>query len=428
MLDFAAMRLDSYHLGKASLVLLGLMAAVPIAAQEAPAEKGWQVGPGFKVSRPASDFEFALAGYIQEDFRHFSHDYENSRGELPELGEETVLRRLRVGFDAQWKRLTVEFNYDLHDPLEHLKNITGDIKISKALHITGGKFKLPASPEWLTSAAKTDFVERSLVVDALAPSRDWGGQLSGDVKKVTYMLGVFQGDGQLDQSRAGTTVAGRLEAGVLKGLELGVSASQAKVNADAQVVADPLARGVSVHAPSGFRVYERHFVDGTRRRLGADARLRHGPVGLRAEFLQMTTERKGQGSVFDDLPSEVARGWTASATWLVTGDKKQRTIKPEHPLNHGGIGAVELGVRYDSLRVDDDGPDTGFEGAGSRARNIRPVGGKTWTGGISWWPLEYVRFYGNAVVERYDDPLLAPVPGKKGNYVTLLGRLQLSVP
>jgi len=428
MLDFAAMRLDSYHLGRLSLVLLGLLAAAPIAAQEAPAEKGWEVGPGFKLSRPASDFEFALAGYVQEDFRHFSHDYENSRGELPELSEETVLRRLRVGFDAQWKRLTVEFNYDLHDPVEHLKNLTGDIKISKALHVMGGKFKLPVSPEWMTSAAKTDFIERSLVVDSLAPSRDWGVQVGGDVKKVTYWLGVFEGDGQLDQSRADTTVAGRLEANVRKGLELGVSASQGKVNADDPAIADPLARGVSVHAPSGFRVYERHFVDGTRWRLGGDLRFRHGPIGLRAEYLQMTTERNGQGSVFDDLPSEVARGWTASATWLVTGDKKARTIKPEHPLNHGGIGAVELGVRYDSLRVDDDGPETGFEGAGSRARNIRPVGGQTWTGGISWWPLEYVRFYGNAVVERYDDPLLAPVPGKKGNYVTLLARLQLSVP
>ena len=422
------MRLDSHHLGRGGFALIAMLAAAPIAAQEAPAEKGWEVGPGFKLSRPASGIELQLTGYVQEDFRHFSHDYENSRGELPELGEEAVLRRLRLGVEAQWKRLAFDFNYDLHDPVEHLKNLNGDIKISKALHIKGGKMKLPVSPEWLTTAAKIDFIERSLVVDALAPSRDWGVQLGGDVKKVTYFLGVFKGDGQLDESRADTTVAGRLEVGVLKGLELGVSASQGKVNADAQEVADPLPRGVSVHAPSGFRLYERHFVDGTRRRLGADARLRRGPIGLRAEFLQMTTDRHGQGSVFDDLPAEVASGWTASATWLITGDKKDRTIKPEHPLNRGGIGAVELGVRYDSLQVDDDGPETGFEGAGSRARNIRPVGGKTWTGGVSWWPLEYVRFLGNAVVERYDDPLLAPVPGKKGNYVTLLARLQLSVP
>jgi phosphate-selective porin len=422
------MRLDSYLLRRAALALLGLMAAAPIAAQDAPAKKGWEVGPGFKVSRPASDIELQLTGYIQEDFRHFSQDYENSRGELPELAEEAILRRFRLGVDAKWKRLAFEFSYDPHDPVEHLKNLNGDLKISKALHIAGGKMKLPSAAEWLTTAAKIDFIERSLAVDALNPSRDWGVQVGGDVKRLTYFLGVFKGDGELDESRAGTTAAGRLELGVLKGVELGVFGSQGEVHADAPDAPAPLPRGVSFHAPSGFRFYERHFVDGTRRRWGGDVRLRRGPVGLRADFIQMSSERKGQGSVFDDLPTEVSRGWSASASWLVTGDKKQRTIKPEHPLNHGGIGAVELGVRYESLAADDDGPDGGFEGAGSRARNIRPMGGKAWTGGISWWPLEYVRLVGNAVVERYDDPLLAPVPGKKGNYVTLLARLQLSVP
>jgi phosphate-selective porin len=401
-----------------------MLIAAPLAAQD----KGWEFGPGAKLSRPASGIELGLTGYIQEDFRHFSDDYENSRGELPELSEESVLRRFRLGVDAQWKRLTVEFTYDLHDPVEHLKNLSGDLKITKALHVKGGKMKLPANAEWLTSAAKIDFIERSLVVDSLSPSRDWGIQLGGDIKKLTYFVGLFRGDGEVDQSRAGTTGAGRLELGIRKGLELGVSASLSDVNADPPDADNPIARGISVHVPSGFRVYERHFVDGTRRRLGSDARFHRGPIGLKAEYLQMTTERKGQGSVFDDLPTEVARGWSASATWLVTGDKKQRTIKPDHPLNHGGIGAVELGARYDSLTADDDGPDAGFEGAGSRARNIRRAGGKTWTGGISWWPLEYVRLEGNAVVERFDDPLLAPVPGKKGNYVTLLARLQLSVP
>jgi phosphate-selective porin len=142
----------------------------------------------------------------------------------------------------------------------------------------------------------------------------------------------------------------------------------------------------------------------------------------------MTQERNGQGSVLDDLPAEVSRGWAASATWLVTGDRKTRSLKVERPINRGGIGAVELGVRYDDVTIDDDGPDSGFAASGSRARNIRPVGGQTWTGGLSWWPVEFIRLMGNAIVERYDDPLLAPVPGKKGNYVTLLGRLQMSVP
>ena len=142
----------------------------------------------------------------------------------------------------------------------------------------------------------------------------------------------------------------------------------------------------------------------------------------------MTEERLGQGSLGDDLPTEVLRGFSASATWLVTGDRKVHTIRPDHPLGAHGIGAVEIGGRFDWLHADDNGPDVGFQGAGNRARNIRPVGGKTLTGGVSWWPVYFTRLMGNVVWEHYDDPLLAPVPGRQGHYIALLGRLQLSIP
>lgn len=417
------MRLQSVHLRRASLVLVGALAAVPVSAQQ----QGWKAGPGARLTRPG--IELRLSGYVQEDFRWF-HDYEDPKGVRPTtLGEETVLRRLRMGIDAKWKRLSFEFDYDPHDSVEHLKNLYADVKISKALHLSGGNMKLPVSAEWLTSGARIDFIERGLAADSLAPGRDWGVKLSGEpIDRIQYQLGVFKGDDRRDESRADTTVAGRLEVRPARGFEIGVSGSQGEVHADAQEVADPAARGFSFRAPSGFRFYERHFVDGTRRRLGADARFQRGPIGLKLEVLDMKQERQGQGSVLDDLPAEVSRGWSAAATWLVTGDRKTRPIKVERPINHGGIGAVELGVRYDALEVDDDGPDSGFAASGSRARNIRPVGGRTLTGGLSWWPVEYVRLVANAVVERYDDPLLAPVPGRKGNYVTVLGRLQMSVP
>jgi phosphate-selective porin OprO and OprP len=404
--------------------LFCVLAALPAAAEDQG--PGWQTGPGFRLSRPG--FELRLTGYLQGDFRSF-HDYENANGDLPALASDSELRRFRLGFSSEWKRLGADFSYDLHDDTEHLKDCYLSLKISKGLHIWGGNMKVPVSPEWLTSAAKTDFIERSMIVDALAPGRDWGAELNGEpIKHLSYIVGVYAGDDRTAQARADTTFAGRLEATLAKGLDVGASYSQGQVHADAPDVADPLARGVPIHVPSGFRVYERHFVDGTRRRLGADLQFRHQSFALRGEVLQMSTERNGQGSVFDDLPSEVQRGWTASATWLVTGERKVRTIKPDHPIHHHGIGAVELGVRYDSIDVDDDGPDSGFEGAGSRARNIRPVGANTFTGGLSWWPVEFIRFMGNVVVERFDDPLLAPVPGKQGNYVTLLGRLQVSVP
>jgi hypothetical protein len=35
---------------------------------------------------------------------------------------------------------------------------------------------------------------------------------------------------------------------------------------------------------------------------------------------------------------------------------------------------------------------------------------------------------GDVVVERYDDALRAPEPGKQGNYVSLIGRVQVHLP
>jgi phosphate-selective porin len=420
----AGMRVHSAHLRLASLILPVALASGTAFAQE---EQGWTVGPGAQLRRPGT--ELRLTGYIQEDFRSF-HDYEDERGLRPTtLGEEWVLRRLRMGAEAKWKRISLELSADPHDDVEHLKDLYADIKITKALHVRGGNMKVPVSAEWLTSAAKTDFVERSLASDTLAPGRDWGVTITGEpAKSLGYQFGVFAGDGRTDESRSETTLAGRVEVTPAKGLLFGVSGSRGEVHADAQDAEDPIARGISFRAPSGFRLYERHFVDGTRSRIGADARLQRGPFGIKLEALQMTQERHGQGSVFDDLPTEVSRGWSASATWLVTGGRKTRTIDVEHPINHGGLGAVELGARYDDIDVDDDGPDGGFAASGSRARNIRPVGGRTFTGGLSWWPVAFVRFVANAVVEEYDDALLAPVPGRTGRYVTLLCRLQFAVP
>ena len=50
------------------------------------------------------------------------------------------------------------------------------------------------------------------------------------------------------------------------------------------------------------------------------------------------------------------------------------------------------------------------------------------TAGLSWWPESWLRLMGNVVLESFEDALLAPEPGRQGQYVTVLGRLQLQVP
>ncbi len=409
-------------------LLLVVLAAPAARAGDAPAAPAdWTLGPGLAASR--GDFTFRLTGYAQEEVRSF-RDFTNERGETPELNPTDELRRSRLGFQSNWKRLEVQFQYDFADDTNHLKDAYAELTLGKPLHVRAGSFKVPVSAEFLASAAKTDFIERSAVVSELAPGRDWGVALLGDPKKfLSYEIGVFAGDGYQDPRSAGTTVAGRVVVSPVTHLDVGASYSQARMSADPEDGSvDPTAKGFPGHSPSGFTFYVHHFVNGTRRRMGADVQYTPGPVGLKLELLRGTEERKGQGSVFDDVPGEVATGWSASATWLVTGEKKKRTIEPRRSLRHGGPGAIELGVRYEALRFDDDGPDTGFAGAGNRARNIRAVEDRVLTGGLSWWPVRWVRLMGNVVGERFDDPLLAPVPGKKGTYVSLLGRVQVSVP
>jgi hypothetical protein len=59
---------------------------------------------------------------------------------------------------------------------------------------------------------------------------------------------------------------------------------------------------------------------------------------------------------------------------------------------------------------------------------VRPGGIRALTGGLSWWPTSFLRFQGNVLVERYDDALRAPEPGKAGDYVSLLARVQAHLP
>jgi phosphate-selective porin len=211
-------------------------------------------------------------------------------------------------------------------------------------------------------------------------------------------------------------------------LELGGSFAQGDVEAEGEVPGVlPQPRGQEGKAISSFEFFKRKYVDGSRRWIGGDLAFLRGPVGIKGEYLEQREERHGQGPSFEDLPAVKGKGWAASATWLVTGEKKRRTVRPDRPVFHGP-GAIELGFRYDEVRYDDVGPDTGFAGVGDRSRNIRPAAERCFTGGISWWPRAFLRIEGNVIQERFEDALLAPEPGREGNYMSVLVRFQIELP
>jgi hypothetical protein len=85
-------------------------------------------------------------------------------------------------------------------------------------------------------------------------------------------------------------------------------------------------------------------------------------------------------------------------------------------------------ARAQALKFDDTSDPSGFAGYGNRARNIAPSGASSMEAGLNYWASKFLKLQGSALWESYNDPLIAPVPGKTGRYFTLQARVQVMIP
>ena len=119
----------------------------------------------------------------------------------------------------------------------------------------------------------------------------------------------------------------------------------------------------------------------------------------------------------------LSTGWYVSGTWFITGEDKDDNINPRQPLFHGGVGAVELGVRYDELTLS-SARSEGTAFTNPRADHQLPNSDRTWTFGVSWMPIRWVRVVTNAIHETFDDVSRAPNTGVASYWAGLV-RLQV---
>jgi phosphate-selective porin OprO/OprP len=302
-------------------------------------------------------------------------------------------------------------------PKSQWKDVDVNVDYVKNAQIQVGKFKIPFGLDELTGVTHNDFVYRSLGANYLAPARDVGGMVHGSFLKhgLQYAAGVFAHDGDNGRSKkiegGNETVAGRVTlrplrrvSPALDALEIGTAVALTALSDDS--FRPNGLRGRSVITQDTF--FKPVYVKGRRSRMEGDVDLTIGPASVRAEYTQVRDTRRNQSFTDEDLPDARYRSWYVAATWLLTGDRKRRPVRPKSDLFDGGIGAVELVGRVERLWFDSvDGTDEPF--ANSRAENILPVGDRAATMGVNWTLNRFVKLQFNVIRERIDDADRNPV-------------------
>lgn len=368
-----------------------------------------------------------LTGYLQEDLRFFDWSVSDPSASRRQA-KEHELRRFRLGTKAQFGKTLFEIMVEpreLPPGVGHLRLLGATHAFSKRLAVRAGFFKLPGSREFSTLTNNTDFVDRSMIASRLVPERDWGVTLAGAAGRFEYLVGAFKGDSSSPVRRAGPTGAARAAVELRKGLQLSGSIVQGRVSATptGDIVA-PLPKGAFGQTATGFTFWSRPYVEGTRRSLSTSLFYSKGSFRFLGEYLEEREERHGQGASGQDLPDVLGHGVSAQVSYLLIGQRRGVLVEPRESIFQGGPGAAELVARVETLRFDDTGPNSSPVSTGNRASNMAPAGALAIEVGVNYWASYFMKLQTTAMWEKYDDPLTAPVPGKRGPYFSILARVQ----
>jgi hypothetical protein len=388
-----------------------LVAAVSVAAAASALAQANETPPTQNTV-----FEIAPRGYVQFDWRG-NPDWPGTPGSGRLAHDTWQVRRARVGVDGRLGRISYEVTFDPQDLDDtFVRDAYGRWRFSRVFELQLGQFKVPGSREYDASARTLDFMERSALAQLPAAGRDVGAMVLGDLGRMNYELGVFAGDGRGRGSRAKLTSAGRVAWDAFSDVEIGGSAALGRTDA----VDELAANGIDGRTSSGYRFFDRVYVDGRRVRFGADVEWSPGPWRLTAEGLRVLDTRDEQGLDFEDLPGVETLGWSLS---LVRQFGRRPQGQPRARLRE-----LDLGIRLEGLGFDDTGPDTGRDSTRLRATDIRARAARSATVTASWQPIRWARVLVNAGVDTFGDDRSAPEAGKDGPYWTAGTRFQLELP
>ena len=358
-----------------------------VAAATIPASETSNVGlvtagpGGFTVRSTDGDYTLKIGADLQTDIRTFTGTGSGS------LTDQALLRRVRPTFSGSlYKNVEYFLRPDFGQGSVIIYDAYVQLNYIPHFSVRVGKFKPPVGLERLQSDDDTTFVERGLPT-LLAPSRDIGFQLSGDLlgHRLGYQVGVFNGvpDNSLsDASPSGhRSYAVRLfatpfQAGgenVLSGLGFGIGAEGGNTDGVGLPAYKTAAQNTFFSFNSGV------ISAGHRTALAPQAFYYLGSFGLLAEDT-ITEEQFQKNNVRKDV---AFRAWQVEASYILAGEKKSfGSPIPKHPFApfDGGWGAWEIAARTGDFKV-----DQGLFNYGFASSTTSPSFAREWVGGVNWY-------------------------------------------
>ncbi|WP_245625379.1 OprO/OprP family phosphate-selective porin [Stenotrophomonas daejeonensis] len=355
-----------------------------------------QKGAAFKSGDGA--YELKLRGLLQGDARVFLGSDANQNDSF-------LLRTARPTLEGSLgKRVAYRFTPELAGDSASVVDAYADLRFDPAWTLRVGRFTSPVGLERLQSSSALADVERALASE-LAPNRDLGVQLQGDVAggRFSYALGVF--NGAVDGRDAVTSnpdddfeLAGRVFFEPLKGrdsawagLGFGLGASSGDKHGAGN---NFLPRYRTPGQATFFGYRGTVLADGSHRRWSPQGWFYRDGFGLQGEYIVSRQEvaSAGQRAALEH------RAWQATASWVLSGeDASYRGVTPARPFGvNGGRGALELTARYGELEIDAAAFPFYADPATSAAR------ARAWVLGANWYLTANLKLVTNYTHTRFD--------------------------
>ncbi|MCZ6603483.1 MAG: porin [Planctomycetota bacterium] len=354
---------------------------------------------GLRIDSADKKLRFRVGGRIQIDFAFFSED-DDLKGRVGDSEDGIEFRRSRLFVSGtMFESYIFKAQYDFAGGDADFKDVyVGLEDIPYVGRLRVGQFYEPFNLDELTSDNYITFLERSLA-NVFTPSRHTGIGLNHHLwdKRATWSLGGFRetnSSGDVSDDIGGYAATARVTGlpwfeNEEKLLHVGLAYSYRHPLSDRLRYSQrPEAHLATRYVDTG------DMVDVDRVNLaGAEVAVVLGPLSLQSEFIHSWVE-----SDFESNPRFF--GYYVQVSYFVTGEHRaystsSGTFGRIEPMREflgaeRGPGAVELGLRYSYLDLDDENV------SGGKLKDI--------TAGINWYLNRRFRVMANYIYADLDGP------------------------